>query len=111
MNLLSQLTEQALSWTNEEVLAEVPKVQRTLATHQFCNSIITNGWYSSGNERIQVTFQTRPKEIKDYVLGLYGQASRQKLILKWAKLLEMQKLHCSSSWLNQRSLPEIQGRD
>ena len=81
-NLLSQLTEQGLADKYEEVLAEVPKVRADLGYPPLVTPLSQMvGTQAVMNVISGERFKLVPKEIKDYVLGLYGQA-QQKLILK-----------------------------
>lgn len=74
-NLLSQLTEQGLADKYEEVLAEVPKVRADLGYPPLVTPLSQMvGTQAVMNVISGERFKLVPKEIKDYVLGLYGQA-------------------------------------
>ncbi|MTD42174.1 oxaloacetate decarboxylase subunit alpha [Erwinia sp. CPCC 100877] len=72
-NLLSQLTEQGLSDKYEEVLKEVPKVRADLGYPPLVTPLSQMvGTQAVMNVISQERYKMVPKEIKDYVKGLYG---------------------------------------
>ena len=73
-NLLSQLTEQGLADKYDEV-SEVPKVHADLGYPPLVTPLSQMvGTQAVMNVISGERFKLVPKEIKDYVLGLYGQA-------------------------------------
>lgn len=72
-NLLSQLTEQGLQDKYEEVLREVPKVRADLGYPPLVTPLSQMvGTQSLMNVISGERYKLIPKEIKDYVKGLYG---------------------------------------
>jgi oxaloacetate decarboxylase alpha subunit len=72
-NLLSQLTEQGLADKYEEVLKEVPKVRADLGYPPLVTPLSQMvGTQAVMNVISQERYKMVPKEIKDYVKGLYG---------------------------------------
>lgn len=74
-NLLSQLTEQGLADKYDQVLAEVPKVRADLGYPPLVTPLSQMvGTQAVMNVISGQRYKMVPKEIKDYVLGHYGQA-------------------------------------
>ncbi|WP_282920002.1 oxaloacetate decarboxylase subunit alpha [Ignavigranum ruoffiae] len=74
-NLLSQLAEQGLEDKYEEVLQEVPKVRKDLGFPPLVTPLSQMvGTQSLMNVISGERYKLVPKEIKDYVKGLYGKA-------------------------------------
>lgn len=74
-NLLSQLTEQGLQDKYEEVLREVPKVRADLGYPPLVTPLSQMvGTQSLMNVISGERYKLIPKEIKDYVKGLYGRS-------------------------------------
>ncbi|MEI5992897.1 oxaloacetate decarboxylase subunit alpha [Candidatus Enterococcus mansonii] len=72
-NLLSQLTEQGLADKYEEVLKEVPKVRADLGYPPLVTPLSQMvGTQAVMNVVSGERYKMVPKEIKDYVKGLYG---------------------------------------
>lgn len=72
-NLLSQLTEQGLADKYEEVLREVPKVRADLGYPPLVTPLSQMvGTQAVMNVISGERYKIVPKEIKDYVKGLYG---------------------------------------
>lgn len=72
-NLLSQLTEQGLADKYEEVLREVPKVRADLGYPPLVTPLSQMvGTQAVMNVISGKRYKLIPKEIKDYVKGLYG---------------------------------------
>lgn len=72
-NLLSQLTEQGLADKYEEVLREVPKVRADLGYPPLVTPLSQMvGTQAVMNVISGERYKMVPKEIKDYVKGLYG---------------------------------------
>ena len=72
-NLLSQLTEQGLADKYEEVLQEVPKVRADLGYPPLVTPLSQMvGTQALMNVIAGERYKLVPKEIKDYVKGLYG---------------------------------------
>lgn len=72
-NLLSQLTEQGLAERYEEVLQEVPKVRADLGYPPLVTPLSQMvGTQALMNVISGERYKMVPKEIKDYVKGLYG---------------------------------------
>ncbi|EOL45752.1 oxaloacetate decarboxylase subunit alpha [Enterococcus caccae] len=72
-NLLSQLTEQGLADKYEEVLREVPKVRADLGYPPLVTPLSQMvGTQAVMNVISGERYKMIPKEIKDYVKGLYG---------------------------------------
>lgn len=72
-NLLSQLSEQGLSDKYEEVLAEVPRVRADLGYPPLVTPLSQMvGTQAVMNVISGERYKIVPKEIKDYVKGLYG---------------------------------------
>lgn len=72
-NLLSQLTEQGLAGKYEEVLKEVPKVRADLGYPPLVTPLSQMvGTQAVMNVISGERYKMVPKEIKDYVKGLYG---------------------------------------
>ncbi|MGX7031484.1 oxaloacetate decarboxylase subunit alpha [Vagococcus zengguangii] len=72
-NLLSQLTEQGMADRYEEVLAEVPKVRADLGYPPLVTPLSQMvGTQAVLNIISGERYKVVPKEIKDYVKGLYG---------------------------------------
>lgn len=72
-NLLSQLTEQGLADKYEEVLKEVPKVRADLGYPPLVTPLSQMvGTQAVMNVISGERYKMVPKEIKDYVKGLYG---------------------------------------
>ncbi|EOT38483.1 oxaloacetate decarboxylase subunit alpha [Enterococcus columbae] len=74
-NLLSQLTEQGLADKYEEVLQEVPRVRKDLGYPPLVTPLSQMvGTQALMNVIAGERYKLVPKEIKDYVKGLYGKS-------------------------------------
>ena len=74
-NLLSQLEGQGAGDKYEAVLNEIPRVRKDLGYPPLVTPLSQMvGTQSVFNILIGERYKVVPKEIKDYVLGMYGQA-------------------------------------
>lgn len=74
-NLVSQLTAQKAAHKYEEVLREIPRVREDLGFPPLVTPLSQMvGTQSVFNVLVGERYKMVPKEIKDYVLGLYGKS-------------------------------------